>query len=142
MQPKSEWHEKAIKWFVEVMNKWRKELEKSSFNYHIWFYFLRNNLTGIMIQKNMQKKIALKQNEIMSIAKKSDTFPEVTILRPLPNRLVLYTFVLNANFVVLLQVLISTIVVCNNSSEIEIIICYCHLFPFFFSSRIKSFLQI
>ena len=21
MQPKSEWHEKAIKWFVEVMNK-------------------------------------------------------------------------------------------------------------------------
>ena len=21
MQPKSEWHEKAIRWFVEVMNK-------------------------------------------------------------------------------------------------------------------------
>ena len=31
MQSKSEWHEKAIKWFIEKMNKLRKGLEKSSF---------------------------------------------------------------------------------------------------------------
>ena len=31
MQPKSEWHEKAIKWFIREMYKWRKELERAPF---------------------------------------------------------------------------------------------------------------
>jgi hypothetical protein len=31
MQEKSKWHEKAIRWFIEVMNKGQKELERAPF---------------------------------------------------------------------------------------------------------------
>ena len=48
MQPKSEWHEKAIKWFVEVMNEWRKELERAPFAVEkmrdVWYNKLTENL--------------------------------------------------------------------------------------------------